>query len=198
MAGLMRERSGFAVVAKQSGPEESQKRTTNITFERTASYEVGVDLFFGPGPAGFDGGGDAAAGTELAADDGPNRIAGFHHVFKDLVDDVFLKDAEVAVAEKVLLEGFQLEAAFAGHVADIQHAEVGQACLGANGSKLGVVNRDFVGWELILPGLDSWKSEVEAGFCVIVGVTRLRSHVFILRAASQGLSRGTTSIFLLP
>ena len=46
---------------------------------------------------GFDDGGDAAAGAEVADDFGPDGIAGFYYVVEYLVDDVFLEDAEIAV-----------------------------------------------------------------------------------------------------
>ena len=47
----------------------------------------------GAGEEGFDDGGDAAAGAEVAGDFGPDGVAGFDDVVEDLVDDVFLKDA---------------------------------------------------------------------------------------------------------
>jgi hypothetical protein len=60
---------------------------------------------FGSGVEGFDDGGDAAAGAEVADDFGPDGVAGFDYVVENLVDDVLLEDAEVAVGEEVLLEG---------------------------------------------------------------------------------------------
>ena len=81
-------------------------------------------LLLRAGEAGFDGGVDTAAGAEFSADYGPDGIAGFDDVFEDLVDDVFLEDAEVTVAEEVFLEGLEFEAALAGHVADVEDAEV--------------------------------------------------------------------------
>ena len=108
----------------------------------------------GAGEEGFDDGGDAAAGAEVAGDFGPDGVAGFDDVVEDLVDDVFLKDAEVAVGEEVLLEALELEAGFAGHVADEDAAEVGKAGFGADGGELGVVDEDLVGLKLIAPGFD--------------------------------------------
>jgi len=108
----------------------------------------------GRGWEGFDDGGDAAAGAEVADDFGPDGVAGFDYVVEDLVDDVFLEDAEVAVGEEVLLEGLELEAGLAGHVADGDAAKVGEAGLGADGGELGVVDEDLVGFELVAPGFD--------------------------------------------
>jgi hypothetical protein len=125
---------------------------------------------FDAGVGGGDYGGDAAAGAEVAYDDGPDGIAGFNDVVEDLVDDVLLEDAEVAVGEEVLLEALELEAALAGHVADGEAAEVGEAGLGADAGELGVVDEDLVSLELVLPGLDGGEGGVEAGFGVVVGV----------------------------
>lgn len=140
-------------------------------------------LLLRAGEARFDGGGDAAAGAEFSADDGPDGIAGLDDVFEDLVDDVFLEDAEVAVAEEVFLEGSELEAALAGHVADVEDAEVRQAGFGADRSEFRIVDGDFVAGELILPCFDGGEFEVESGFGVVVGVTGLHSHRLIVRAA---------------
>ena len=119
---------------------------------------------------GFDDGGDAAAGAEVADDFGPDGVAGFDDVVEDLVDDVLLKDAEVAVSEEILLEGLEFEAGLAGHVADGEAAEVGKAGLGADGGELGVVDEDLVGFELIAPGFDGGEFCVEASLGVVVGV----------------------------
>jgi hypothetical protein len=73
-----------------------------------AFFARGVPLLLGAGPAGFYGGGYAAAGAELAADDGPDRLGGLDYVFEYLIDDVFLEDAEVAVAVEILLERLEL------------------------------------------------------------------------------------------
>ncbi len=125
---------------------------------------------FGARVGSGNDGGDAAAGAEVAYDNGPDGIAGFDDVVEDLVDDVFLEDAEVAVGEEVFLEGLELQAALAGHVADGEAAEVGEARLGADAGELGVVDEDLVGLELVLPGFDGGEGGVEAGFGVVVGV----------------------------
>ena len=122
------------------------------------------------GVKGFDNSGDSAAGTEVADDFGPDGIAGFNDIVEDLIDDVFLKDAEVTIGEEIFLEGFELEAGLAGHVADGDATEVGQAGLGTDGGELGVVDQDLVGFELIAPGVDRRKFDVEAGFCVVIRV----------------------------
>ena len=125
---------------------------------------------FWAGPACLNRRADAAAGTEDSVDYGPDGVGGFDDVFEHLVDDVFLKDAEVAVTEEVLLERLQFEAAFARHVADGEHAEVGEAGFGAHGGEFGVVNDDFVAGKLVFPCFDGGESEVEAGLGVVVSV----------------------------
>jgi hypothetical protein len=125
---------------------------------------------FGARVGGGEDGGDAAAGTEITYDNGPDGVAGFDDVVEDLIDDVFLEDAEVAVGEEVLLEGLELEAALSGHVANGEAAEVGETGLGADAGELGVIDEDLVGLELILPGFDGGEGGVEARFGVIVGV----------------------------
>src|SRR4051794_27358036 len=142
-------------------------------------------LLIGPWPFGFYIGGDAAAGAEFSADYGPDGLAGFHDVFEDLVDDVLLKDAEVAVAEEVFLKGFELETASARHVTDCEVAEVGKACFGADGGEFGVVDDDLVAGKLVLPGFDFRKFEVESGLGVIVGVARLLRHIAIVRGTKM-------------
>jgi hypothetical protein len=140
---------------------------------------------FGSGPAGFDFGGDAAARAEVAVDDGPHRVAGFHHVFENLINDVFLKYAEIAVAEEVFLERFEFEATGARRVADGEVAEVGQAGFGTNRGQFRVVDDDLVAGKLILPCLDFRKPKIETGFCMIVGIARLLRHVSIVRGTKM-------------
>ena len=71
---------------------------------------------------------------------------------------------------------------FAGHVADGEAAEVGQAGLGADGGELGVVDEDLVGLELIGPGFDGGEFGVEAGGGVVVGVAGGVLFVFLVMA----------------
>lgn len=131
---------------------------------------------------GFNHRRDAAARAEVANNFCPDRITGFHYIVEHLVDDVFLEDAEIAVGEEIFLEGLELEATLAGHVADGDAAEVGQSGLGADAGELWIVNEDFVRGKLVWPGFDGGKLGVETGFCVVVGVAGgFSGHVPILR-----------------
>ena len=159
---------------------------------RLAARAFGV---LGTGVEGFDHSGDAAAGTEVAYYFGPDGVGGFDYVVEDLVDDVFLKDAEVAVGEEIFLERFELEAQFARHVADGEATEVGQTGLGADAGELGVVDEDLVSLELVPPGFDGGELDVEAGFCVVVGVAGgFGGHASILaiivHAEGPGIGKG--------
>src|SRR5712692_5051422 len=124
------------------------------------------------GPAGEDGGGEAAAGREFAADDAPFGANGGDDVAEDFVDGVFVKDAEPAVGEKIHFQGFELEAVLLRHVLDGDGAEVGETGLGADGGVFGKARGDDVAGKLIGPRLECWQFCVDAGagvFCGVVG-----------------------------
>src|SRR5713226_6419271 len=124
------------------------------------------------GPAGKDGGGEAAAGSEFAADDAPFGANGGDDVAEDFVDGVFVKDAEAAVGEKIHFQGFQLDAILLRHVLDGDGAEVGETGLGAHGGVFGKARGDDVAGKLIGPRLECWQFCVDAGagvFCGVVG-----------------------------
>jgi hypothetical protein len=61
-----------------------------------------LDLF--PRPGGLDGGSNSTAGTEDTAYRGRLRLGGAHYIFQHLIDDVFLKNAEVAIFSQVFLQ----------------------------------------------------------------------------------------------
>ena len=53
--------------------------------------------------AGFDGAVDAAARRKLAFDDAPFRFAGFHHIPKNPVHRVLIKNSQFAISEQIHL-----------------------------------------------------------------------------------------------
>ncbi len=130
----------------------------------------GAPGIFRTGIEGFNDGGDASAGTEVSYDFGPDRVSGFDDIVEDLVDDVLLEDAEVAVGEEIFLEALELHAVFVGHVADGETAEVGEAGLGADTGELRIVDEDLVGRELVRPGFDRGEFCIEPGCGVVVSV----------------------------
>ena len=132
------------------------------------------------GPAGFDDGRDPSARTEITFYNGPDGVASLYEIFKNLVDDVFLKDAQVAIAEEVLFVRLELDATFAWHVAEGEDAEVGQAGFGADRGKLRIVDENLVAGELVRPCFDGRECEIEPSFGVLVGVSRLKCHTPIL------------------
>jgi len=162
---------------------------------KRAGAKVEVDLRLGAWPAGFYYGGDAATGAEVALDYGPDWIAGFYYVFEDLVGDVLLEDAEIAIAEEVFLIGLELDAALARHVAQGNRSEVGQAGLGADGGEFRIVDEDLVTGKLIGPCFNGRKCEVEPCFRVLVCVTLFECHRTILVEQGLGFPEGSGDWF---
>src|SRR5438105_14313492 len=62
---------------------------------------------------------DAAARPEVAADYCPYWPGGSHYIFEHAIDDVLLKNSQVAVGEQVFLQRLQLQADLVGHVTDL-------------------------------------------------------------------------------
>src|SRR4030095_7193934 len=59
---------------------------------------TGLGSFRGsPGPVRHDLRPDPAAWAKVALHHGPFRLSRFHHIIKYLIDDVLLKDTEVAI-----------------------------------------------------------------------------------------------------
>src|SRR6266849_8069217 len=82
----------------------------------TALFAAALGLRVDFGPAGEDGGGQAPAGSEFAADDAPFRADGGDDVTEEFVDRVFVENAQAAVGEEIHFQGFQLDAVFFRHV----------------------------------------------------------------------------------
>src|SRR5258708_1120696 len=158
---------------------ESAGSTDSKEICRTASIRryLGLRTW----PACFHSSPDAAAGAEHTFDNGPNWVCRLNDVFQHLVHDVFLKDAEIAVTEEILLERFQFEAFVTGHVTNGEDAEVGESGLGANGGHFGVVYQDFIAGKLILPDFNGREVEIEASLGVVVGVAPLCCHGSIVK-----------------
>src|SRR5262249_13086329 len=105
------------------------------------------------------------------ADDAPLRGDGFDDVVQDFIDGVLIEDAEVAVSQEIHFERFQLDAAFARHVADGDCAVVGKASFGADGSIFGKVRGDDVAGKLVGPGVEPRQPGVDASTSVFIGVS---------------------------
>ena len=71
------------------------------------------------------------------------------------------------------------------------HAEIGQAGLGAHGSELGIIDDDLVAGKLVGPGLDRGELGVQAGSRVLRSVTLLfcHGHIVMVRAADAAAER---------
>ena len=114
-------------------------------------------------PSGHNDRRDSASGTEISLHLSPHRFCPAHHIFQHAIDDVLLKDPQVAIGLQIFLQGLQLQAMLVRHVADGDGAEIRQAGLGADRGELGIVNDDFVSGKLVRPGFDRGKIVVESG-----------------------------------
>src|SRR5205814_644138 len=118
-------------------------------FLRLVSGELCVLLL--PWPACDHYGRNSTARTEIAFDLSPHRFRPAHNVFENSVDDIFLKNSEIAVGLQVFFVGLQLEAALAGHVAESNDAKIRQPGFWTHGSEFGIVDDDLVSGELVRP-----------------------------------------------
>ena len=100
----------------------------------------------------------------------PYGASGFHDILKNEVDDVFLKDAEIAVFVDVFLEGFQLQARLVGDIANPDGAEVGQSRLGTHGGEFGNIDLNLVAGKLIGPAFYRWKLMIQPASGVVWSV----------------------------
>src|ERR1019366_8774285 len=111
-----------------------------------------------------------AARTEFAFHFGPHRLSAADDILQNLIHDVLLEDAEVAIRLQIFFQRLQLQAPAVGHVADHNIAKIRQASLRADRREFGIVDHNFVGWKLVGPGLDFGKVMIEPGAGVLVGV----------------------------
>src|SRR5579872_562765 len=136
-----------------------------------------------------DGGRNSAARTEFPVNFGPYWLGPLRHVLENLIDDVFLKDAEVAVELQIFLQGLQFEAVLVRHVSNFEHSEVGQPSFWTNRGELGIVDDDFISGKLVRPGLDLGEFSVEAGGGVFGRVAWQFRHSLIVSAPVDAARR---------
>src|SRR5215813_8774941 len=128
-------------------------------------------LLFRPGPAGFNGGANAATRTKYTFHHDPFWFRRSRYIFQNLVDNVLLKNPKVAVVQQILFERLQFQAELGRHIANFQRAKIGQPGFRTNRSKLRNINQDLVGGKLVGPGINFREAVVQPGFCMIFGVT---------------------------
>src|SRR5262249_39304267 len=112
-------------------------------------------------PACLDSRADSASRTEVALHNCPLRFCRFDHVFKYLIDDVLLKNPQIAITVQILFERLQLQTELLWHVPNGDHTEIGKAGLGTHRGKLRYVDDDLIGRKLVWPGLNIRKAEVQ-------------------------------------
>ena len=103
-----------------------------------------------------------------------------HYVFKNTIDDIFLKNAQIAIGLQILLEGLQFKASLVGYIMDGDGAEIRQARFRTYRSELRIIDYDFVSGKLVWPGFDFGKIVVKSGLSVLRSVTRRFGHTIIL------------------
>src|SRR5579884_580905 len=130
-------------------------------------------------PPSFNGGSNSSAWAEDSAHHCPFGISGAYYIVQNSVDDVFLKDAEIAVAGQIFFQRLQLQAAFARHVAQCEHAEIGESGFRTDGCEFRNINLDFVSRELVRPGLDFREIEIESRLCVLGSVSGAFWHCYV-------------------
>jgi hypothetical protein len=80
----------------------------------------------------------------MAFERGPTRLADGYKIVQNAIGYVFVEDSFVTEFLQVKFKTFQLDTALGGHIAENQGTEVGLAGLGADRSKFGTTNLDFV------------------------------------------------------
>src|SRR5262249_21670874 len=131
--------SGIPVPAAVSGLRARTRSRTS----RKIAISSALSTFL-PIVGGGDDGSESAAGGECADHGRRDRVGCLHHVAKDAIDDVFLKDADVSVRKKVHLVAFQLQTALIRDVFEQNLAEVGKAGLRTDRSEFRSVDFDLV------------------------------------------------------
>ena len=71
-------------------------------------------------------------------------FAGGDEIVKDLVRDIFVKDAFVTKTDQVVLQSLQLDTAIVGYIGNADFTKVWESSLGTHRRKLGTADRDFV------------------------------------------------------
>src|SRR6266568_6312965 len=136
---------------------------------------------------------NSTARAEIPFDLRPDRSGPPDHVFEHLVDDVLLKNAEVAVRLQIFFERFEFQAGFVRHIAEGDHAEVRQAGFRTYRSEFRVIDYDLVSGKLVGPGFDFRKFGVQSGFGVLRRVAWLLGHNFIVISDARALKRVVNS-----
>lgn len=93
---------------------------------------------------GGDFGGDAAAGAEVADDGHTSRFTACRQIVQNIIGQVLVKDAFVAVTLEIKLERFKLDAELVGAIRDMDRAEIRLAGLGAKAGEFRTIDLDII------------------------------------------------------
>src|SRR5665213_881255 len=138
---------------------------------------------------------EPAARGEIARNGEAHGIAGFHDIAREAVDRILLKDAQIAVGERVHLKRFQLQTKLVGDVVHRDRAEIGQAGFGTDRSKLRDVDLDFIAGKLVRPGFDFRQFCVDPRRRVLIGVLSfIGLHFVSVNSRDSGSRNRPTSV----
>src|SRR5512138_702479 len=159
----------------------------------------------GPREAGLDDRGEAAAGVELAPDDGALRPASADDVLKDAVDDVLVEDAQVPISQEIFLEGLELQDLRGRDVTERDRPEIRQARFRADRGELGELDGDLVVGELIGERFERRQLGVQAGLGLALRVSGHgrtpnllnRDMILEFRRPGNGTFPGTGRILII-
>jgi len=101
-------------------------------------------------------------------------LAGFDEVRQNLVDGVFIEDAEIPVSMDIIFERFEFNAGLIWYVGELDGPEIRQACLWANGGIFWNFNGNAVSGILVGPGFQSRELGCQTAFGMLFGVGRIR------------------------
>src|SRR3989441_9568151 len=112
---------------------------------------------------------DIPAHVEVAFYFDAQRIAGFHKVFENHIDRVFVKDLHVAKRIDIELQTLQFDATLVRHILDTNRRKVRKVREGTDASKLRHFKLNF---------------DLAAGKFIRESVERIKVHLFARRRAN--------------
>src|SRR5262249_10015268 len=126
------------------------------------------------------------------------RVGRLNYVPQDAIDDVLLKNSQVAVRQQVHLIGLQLQARPVRHIPQGDFAEVRKACLGTDGGELRHDDLNLIIGVLIGPGLYFRKFGIDPGDRVFIRITTLHGSALERRSRKRPTSATTPTAWPVP
>ena len=127
---------------------------------------------------GLDGAAEAAACGEVSDYSRRDRLAGFDDVGQNLVDGIFVEDANIAVGMNIDFERFEFDAGLIWNVGELDGSKIRKAGLWANGGVFWNVNGNLITRILVRPGFQFRQFCRQSAFRMLFGVRRFRYSFF--------------------